>query len=120
MAGKVIVYDAATYALKNTISVGDEPAETTFSADGTKACVCNGRSNTISVINPSTKVVVATINVDMNPVGAWPAAGGKMFVDCEDRQSIIVIDVASNAKLATIMLGFKPGYAALNSTNNEL
>ena len=120
MSGKVLVYDAATYALKNTITVEDEPAEVTFSADGTKAYVCNGMSNTVSVINPSTKAVVATINVDMNPVGAWPAAGGKMFVDCEDGQSISVLDVASNTKLATIMLGFKPGYAAYNSTNNEL
>lgn len=120
MAGKVLVYDAATYTLKNTISVGDEPAEVTFSADGTKAYVCNGMSNTVTVMNPSTKAVITTINVDMNPVGAWPAAGGKMFVDCEDGQSVAVIDVATNANLATIMLGFKPGFAAFNPANNEL
>lgn len=120
MAGKVLVYDAATYALKNTINVGDEPAEVTFSADGTKAYVCNGMSNTVTVINPSTKAVVATIPVDMNPVGAWPSSIGKMFVDNEDGQSISVIDVATNTSLATIMLGFKPGFAAYNSTANEL
>jgi YVTN family beta-propeller protein len=120
VSGKVLVYDATTYALKNTIAVGEGPAEVTFSADGSKAYVCNGMSNTVSVINPSTKVVLATVNVNMNPVGAWPAAGGKMFVDCEDGQSISVIDVATNANLATIMLGFKPGYAAFNPANNEL
>ena len=120
MAGKVLVYNASTYVLKNTITVGDEPAEVTFSADGTKAYVCNGMSNTVSVINPSTKAVIATINVESNPVGAWPASGGKMFVDNEDSRSISVIDVATNANLGTIILNFKPGYAAFNATANEL
>ncbi len=120
MAGKVLVYDATSYALKNTITVGDEPAEVTFSADGTKAYVCNGMSNTVSVINPSTKAIIATVNVGMNPVGAWPSSIGKMFVDNEDGQTISVIDVASNINLATINLGFKPGYAAYNATASEL
>lgn len=120
MAGKVLVYDAATYALKSTIAVGDEPAEVTFSSDGTKAYVCNGMSNTVSVINPSTKAVIATINVGMNPVGAWPSSIGKMFVDNEDGQTISVIEVATNANIATINLGFKPGYAAYNATASEL
>ncbi|OSZ77109.1 hypothetical protein CAP36_11880 [Chitinophagaceae bacterium IBVUCB2] len=120
MAGKVLVYDASTYALKNTITVGDEPAEVTFSADGTKAYVCNGMSNNVTVINPLTKAVITTIPVEANPVGAWPSSIGKMFVDNEDGQSISVIDVASNINLATIILNFKPGYAAYNGTKNEL
>ncbi|MEY4150126.1 MAG: hypothetical protein RL555_730 [Bacteroidota bacterium] len=120
MAGKVLVYDASSYALKNTITVGDEPAEVTFSGDGTKAYVCNGMSNTVSVINPATKAVIATVNVGSNPVVAWSSSVGKMFVDCEDGQSISVIDVASNANLASINLGFKPGYAAHHSGTGEL
>jgi len=120
MDGKVLVYDASTYVLKNTIPVGDEPAEVTFSTDGTKAYVCNGMSNTVTAINPSTKAVIATINVESNPVGAWPAAGGKMFVDNEDAQSISVIDVATDTNLGTIILNFKPGFAAFNATANEL
>lgn len=120
MTGKVLVYDAATYALKNTITVGQEPAEVTFSADGTKTYVCNGMDNTVSVINPSTKAVLTTINVEMNPVGAWPSSIGKMFIDNEDGQSISVIDVASNLNEATIILNFKPGYAAYNAALSEL
>lgn len=120
MAGKVLVYDAATYSLKNTITVGDEPAEVTFSADGTKAYVCNGMSNTVTVINPSTKAVITTIPVEANPVGAWPSSIGKVFVDNEDGQSISVIDVSTNTNLGTIILNFKPGFAAYNATANEL
>lgn len=120
MGGKALVYDAITYALKNTINVGDMPAEVTFSADGSKAYVANGMSNDVTVINPATKAVITTVPVDMNPVGAWPSSIGKMFVDNEDGQSISVIDVATNVNEATIMLNFKPGYAAYNATVSEL
>lgn len=37
--GKVLVYDTNTYILKNTISVGKEPAEVTFLNDGMLAFV---------------------------------------------------------------------------------
>lgn len=69
-SGKILVYDATTYAFKNTISVGKQPAEVTFSADGAKAYVANGGDNTISVINPATKAVIATITVGADPVAA--------------------------------------------------
>lgn len=119
-SGKVLVYDANNYTLKNTIAVGEDPAEVTFSADGTKAYVCNGGNNTVTVINPSTKAIITTLNVDFNPVGAWPSPIGKMFVDNEDGQTISVINVASNLVEATVNLGFKPGYAAYHSGNSEL
>ena len=120
MDGKVLVYDAGTYTLKNSINVGMEPAEVTFSSDGSKAYVANGMDNSVSVINSTTKAVVATVSVGANPVGAWPSAIGKMFVDNEDGQTISVIDVASNTNLATVILNFKPGYAAYNAAINEL
>lgn len=119
-AGTVLVYDASSFVLKNTISVGDDPAEVTFSTDGLKAYVCNGGSNTVSIINPSTKSIITTLNVGNDPVGAWPATNGKMFVDNEASGTISVLDVASNNIDATINLGFKPGYAAFNSITTEL
>jgi YVTN family beta-propeller protein len=118
--GKVLVYDANTFAIKNTITVGEDPAEITFSTDGTKAYVCNGGSNTVSIINPTTKAIIATINVGTDPVGAWPASNGKMLVDNEMSQTISIVDVASNNVVGTVNLGFMPGYAAYNSTTNEL
>lgn len=120
MNGKVLVYDAATYALKNTISVGMMPAELTFSSDGTKAYVANGDDDNVSVINVTTKAVVATIAVGNNPVGAWTGTNGQMFVDNEDGQSISVINVADNTIAQTIDLGFMPGIASHNGTKSEL
>jgi YVTN family beta-propeller protein len=118
--GKVLVYNAATMALKNTIMVGMEPAEVTMSANGLYAFVANGMSNSVTVINVADKSVVKTIPVGEDPVGAWPGADGNMYVDNEKGQSISVINVAKLAVVETVKLGFTPGYAAYQSTRNEL
>ena len=124
-AGKVLVYNAATMVLKNTITVGMEPAEVTMSANGGRllpqyAFVANGMSNTVTVINVADKSVAKTIPVGDDPVGAWPGADGKMYVDNEKGQSISVIDVATLSVVETVKLGFTPGYAAYHPTRNEL
>lgn len=120
MNGKVLVYNAATYALKNTITVGMMPAELTFSANGLKAYAANGDDDTISVIDVATKTVTTTVAVGDNPVGAWTGSDGKMYVDNEEGQSISVINVATNAVDQTISLGFMPGIASHNGLKSEL
>lgn len=120
MNSKVLVYDATTNALKSTINTGMMSAELTFSSDGTKAYICNGDDNNVTVINASTKAIITTIPVGLNPVGAWTGSNNKMYVDNEDGQSISVVDVATNAVTETITLGFMPGIASHNGTKNEL
>lgn len=119
-AGKVLVYDAGTMALKKTIAVGMEPAEVTMTTNGQYAFVANGMSNTVTVIRVSDKSVVKTIPVGDDPVGAWPGSDGKMYVDNEKGKSISVIDVANLSVVETVPLGFTPGYAAYNGVRNEL
>lgn len=118
--GTALVYDANTFTIKNTITVGDEPAEITFSADGTKAYVCNGGDNTVSIIDPATKAIIQTVSVGTNPVGAWPSSIGKMFIDNETSGTISVLNVAGNNVSATINLGFMPGYASYHTASGEL
>lgn len=118
--GQVLVYDAMTYDLKNTIPVGKEPAEVTFSTDGSTAFVANGADQTVTAIDPQTKQVRATVPVGANPVGAWPGADGRMYVDNEDGRSISVLDVKTLRVLETIPLGFMPGFAAYEPTTGEL
>jgi YVTN family beta-propeller protein len=118
--GKVLVLDAESYGVKNTITVGREPAEVTFSADGSKAYVANGGDDYVTVINPTTKAVIATIPVGDNPVAAWVGYDGKMYVDNEDGQTVSVIDVAANVVVQTIPLGFMPGSVAHHSAKKEL
>jgi len=120
MDGKVLVYNASTNALMNTITVGMMPAELTFSFDGTKAYVANGDDDNVTIIDTATKAVLTTISVGDNPVGAWTGSNNKMYVDNEDGQSISVIDVATNSIDETISLGFMPGIASYNGSKNEL
>jgi YVTN family beta-propeller protein len=119
MAGKVLVYDANTYALKNTISVGMMPAEVTFSYDGKTAFVSNGDDNTVSAINVATKTVTKTIAVGQNPIGAWTGADNRNYVDNEDGKSVSIIDQNLNV-VSTINLGFTPDYVAYIPTNQEV
>ena len=119
-SGKVLVYNAATMALKNTIIVGMEPAEVTMSSNGQYAFVANGMSNTVTVIKVADKSVAKTIPVGDDPVGAWPGADDKMYVDNEKGQSISVIDVNTLTVTETVKLGFTPGYAAYHPIRNEL
>lgn len=118
--GKVLVYDATTYALKNTIPVKKHPAEVTFSFDGSKVFVANGGSDTITVINPNDKSVLGHIAVGEDPVGAWTGSDGKMYVDNEHGQSISILNTEGTAVEETIELGFMPGMAAFNAAVNEL
>ena len=119
-SGKVLVYDAATFALKNTVVVGKEPAEVTFSNDGTVAFVANGMSNSITAINPTSKAILATIPVGNNPVGAWTGADDRMYVDNEDGQTVSIIDVKTLQVVETVALGFMPGFVAYQADMKEM
>ena len=119
-AGKILVYDANTYALKNTILVGKEPAEITFSNDGNTAFVANGMDNTVTAINPNTKTTVATIPVGMNPVGAWTGSDNRMYVDNEDGQTVSIIEVKTLKVVETVALGFMPGFVSYQGDMKEM
>jgi YVTN family beta-propeller protein len=108
----VHVYDRTMQHHMAEIRVGSVPQEVTFSGDGRYAFVCNGGSNTVSMMDTETKTVMETIHVGHWPVGAWPGVDGMMYVDNEDGNSCSVIDPDSMRVIATMDLGFMPGYVA--------
>lgn len=119
-AGKVEVFDTATFALLNTISVGQMPAEVSFSDDGKKAFVANGMSNTISAIDVITKQVIGNMTTGNYPVGAWPGMGGMMYVDNEIDQSINIMNSQTNMMTSSVLLGFIPGMVVRNTAMNQM
>ncbi len=118
--GEVLVYNTADYLLKNTVMVGMKPSEVTFSNNGSKVFVANTEDSTVSVINPSTKAVTATIKTGADPVGAWPGMNGHMYVDNETDKTVTEIRVSDLEIMDTINLGFKPGYVAFFHHTDEL
>jgi YVTN family beta-propeller protein len=69
-SGKVFVYDTATHTLQQTITVGNTPNAIVMNAAGTRAYVCNGGDNTVSVINVADYSTVATVTTPAPPFGA--------------------------------------------------
>lgn len=113
MPGELLVLDASTLATKQTIEVGDMPAEVTFSSDGKYGFVANGMSNSVTVIDASSKEVIKQIAVGQDPVGAWTGSDNVMYVDNEDGKSISAIDASTLTVIRTYDLGFTPGMASL-------
>jgi YVTN family beta-propeller protein len=120
LQSQVNVYATLDWSLKNTINVGKGLSEVTFAADGSKVFAANTGDATVSVINPITKAVLNTVAVGKDPVGAWPAANGFMYVDNETDKTVSELQVAAATVAQTISLGFKPGYVAYHAGNQEL
>jgi len=117
---QVLVYRTSDWTVQNTINVGAGLSEVTLSSDGTMAFACNTDDGTVTLIDAATKTIHTTLTVGEDPVGAWPASNGKMYVDNETSQTVSEITVSSMSITSTIDLGFKPGYVAYNSSNGEL
>ncbi len=120
LQGTVLIFNTSDWTLQKTINVGKMPSEVTFSFNGSMVYVANTMDGTISIIDPISKLVTKTIVVGMGPIGAWPAANGKMYVDNESDQSVSEIDVITGMVTSTFNLGFKPGYVSYNSKLSEL
>ena len=117
---QVLVYNTSDWTLKNTINVGKGLSEVTFSNDGSMAFACNTMDGTVTLIDANTKMMLPTLTVGADPVGAWSASNNNMYVDNEASQTISEISVSSMTVIRSINLGFKPGYVAYHTPSGEL
>jgi len=117
---QVLVYKTTDWTLQNSINVGKGVSEVTFSENGSVAFACNTTDGTVSIIDVNMKSVLATLTVGTDPIGAWPASNGNMYVDNETSQTISEISVSGLNVINTINLGFKPGYVAFHNASSEL
>jgi YVTN family beta-propeller protein len=117
---QVLIYKTSDWTLQNTINVGKGLSEVTFSNDGSMAFACNTMDGTVTLIDANTKMIQTTLTVGADPVGAWSASNGKMYVDNEMSQTISEISVSSMTVISTINLAFKPGYVAYHTSSGEL
>ena len=111
--GHVLVLDAVSLETLQSIPVGDQPAEVTFTSDGKLAFVANGGSASVSVVEVATKSVIKTVMVGDDPVGAWQGSNGIAYVDNERSMTLSAIDTKTLEVRTTYSLGFMPGMAAL-------
>lgn len=91
--GNVFVFDLNTLQILDSIKTGENPDAIFYDDYSKKIITCNGRSKNISVIDPATNTVVATIDVKGKPETAVSDGEGKIFINNEDMSEIEVVDI---------------------------
>jgi YVTN family beta-propeller protein len=89
----VTVFDLKTNAVLSQIKTGENPDAIMYDEFSKKIITCNGRSKDLTIIDPITETVVATIPVGGKPETAVSDNKGKLFVNSEDKNEIVVVDL---------------------------
>lgn len=106
----VSAINTATNATKGSpITVGNFPSAIGITPNGTKVYVANQDSNTVSVIDTASHIVIATIPVGDSPCGlAITPDGTEVYVTNQVDDNVSVINTATNSVVATIPVGSDP------------
>jgi YVTN family beta-propeller protein len=89
----VTVFDLKTAAVLSQIKTGENPDAIMYDEFSKKIITCNGRSKDLTIIDPVTETVVATIPVGGKPETAVSDNMGKLYVNSEDKNEIVVVDI---------------------------
>jgi YVTN family beta-propeller protein len=89
----VTVFDLKTNEVLAQIATGENPDAIMYEPFSKKIITNNGRSKNLSVIDPVSNTVVATIDVGGKPEEAASDNAGKLYVNIEDKNEIVVVDL---------------------------
>jgi YVTN family beta-propeller protein len=89
----VSVFDLKTSAVLSQIKTGENPDAIMYDEFSKKIITCNGRSKDLTIIDPITETVVAKIPVGGKPETAVSDNKGKLYVNSEDKNEIVVVDM---------------------------
>lgn len=81
--------------MQGEIPVGGNPDAILFEPFSDKVITCNGASKDLSIINPNTQKVVATVPLQARPETAVSDGKGRLFVNLEDKSRIAVVNMAT-------------------------
>lgn len=88
----VVVFDRASLATVATVPVGPNPDAIIFEPGTQTVWAFNGRSKDVSVIDTTTRRVVATIPLPGKPEFAVVDGNGTVFDNIEDKNEIVRLD----------------------------
>ncbi|NLR62961.1 YncE family protein [Chitinophaga varians] len=91
----VTVFDLHNNQVQGEIPVGGNPDAILFEPFSDKVITCNGASKDLSIINPNTQKVVATVPLQARPETAVSDGKGRLFVNLEDKSRIAVVNMAT-------------------------
>lgn len=118
----VTVFDLKTNQVLSQITAGTNPDAIMYDEFTKTIITCNGRSNDLSMIDPVTEKIVATIPVGGKPETAVSDKKGKIFVNIEDKNEIIAVDLTTHTVLNRWSLSPSEGPTglAIDLKNNRL
>ena len=118
----VFVFDLSTNKILKEIPTGENPDAISYEPFSKKIITCNGRSKSLSVIDPEKETVIATIELDAKPEEAVSDGKGKLFVNLEDKNQIAEVDMKNYTVLNrwSIAPGESATGLALDKKTNRL
>lgn len=118
----VTVFDLKTNQVLGMITAGTNPDAIMYDEFSKLIITCNGRSNDLSLIDPVTDKLVATIPVGGKPETAVSNGKGRVFVNIEDKNEIIAVDIQNRKVLSRWSLAPAEGPTglAIDLTKNIL
>lgn len=118
----VTVFDLNTNAVITKIATGENPDAIFYEEFSKHIITCNGKSKDLSIIDPATNKVIATIPVGGKPETAVSDNGGNVFVNIEDKNEIVKIDIKNNTVVAhwSIEPGEEPTGLAIDIKTKRL
>jgi YVTN family beta-propeller protein len=91
----VTVFDLKTLAVMTTIATGQNPDAIIREPFTGMIITCNGRSNDLTLIDPAKNTVVGSISVGGKPEEAASDGKGRLFVNIEDKNEVVCIDLVT-------------------------
>ena len=100
----IFVFDLKTNAVLDSIHTGENPDAIMYEPFTKTIITCNGRSHDLTLIDPISQKLVATIPVGGKPETAVSDEAGKLFVNIEDKNEVAVIDLKTKEVTQRIAL----------------
>ncbi len=88
----VTVFDMNTNKVLAQIETGQNPDAINYEPFSKKIITCNGRSKNLSIIDPVKNKVIDSVDVGGKPEEAVSDGMGKLYVNIEDKNEIVVVD----------------------------
>lgn len=88
----VTVFDMNTNKVLTQIAVGQNPDAISYEPFSKKIITCNGRGKNLTIIDPASNRVTDSVDVGGKPETAVSDGMGKLFVNIEDKNEIVVVD----------------------------
>ena len=118
----VTVFDMNTNKVLAEIATGQNPDAIMYEPYSKKIITCNGRSKNLSIIDPGQNKVIDSVDVGGKPEAAVSDGAGRLFVNIEDKNEIVVVDTKTFTVIShwSILPGESPTGLAYDNTTKRL